>query len=1724
MNNRDSEFNIIQQHEKSSSNNPSLSYPVHSSQIQVALTKSEELPDTSSGKALTKPSSSLTTTITASEPIDIQPDVEVARVYIKQASVYFSEGNWSKTINACKQALQIDPKIAEVYKIWGNVLQRMGYISEALGCYAKALEIKPNLAEVYANLGSFHAEKEEWHSAIAYYEKAVALKPNLAGAYRNLAKIWEELGDSDKALRCFCQAINLEPKTLTASEYFSFADQLYQQGKLQEASIFYIHGVNSDPSSEIGYIKLVKILEEIEQWQEAVVYYRQLIALQKAQQSNNVSPQLLSPDKPISNLLAKPRKKSLKPAKKLSAALLPPGLSPKKSNLLPESNRTPKSGSKSLAKSNSESSQIDLEPESAKSWNHLGSLYARKQQWQKAISCYQKALELDVNFGHTYRNLAKVYGQIGQKEKAAGYLYQALTLNPNSASAEDNFKLGRTLLSQGNQKAALSCLRQAIQIKPNYADAYVILGEIFHQQKRETEAQTCYSQAVKNKTTNALAYFRLGQIATKRQNWTQAFKLYRKTIELEPEHKEAYHYLGEILTQEERWSEAISVYRRAIKLNPDFSWSYNNLGYAYLKQKQYAEAVSTYRQAIKLHPEFFWSYQNLGEALDRLEKWTESIATYEAAIELNPNFYWSHYNLGEAYAKIGQWSKAIAAYKRAVALNPDFAQAYGHLGDALVANNDWQGAIAAYEKAIEIDPSADVSVYKNLGEALIRRKQLAQIATDTKPESESEISPEPAILWPHQPLETHLPPSTLPDGKPWPKISIVTPSFNQGEFIEETILSVINQNYPNLEYILIDGGSTDDTMKVVEQYREHFSYVVSEPDRGQSNALNKGFSQATGEIFTWLNSDDRLAPGALYAVALAFYTSGADVVAGVCQIFQNGIEVEQHLTSCANGPMPLHDILDIENCWLKGKFFYQPEVMFTRAIWEKAGGLIDESLFYSMDYDLWARFAALGARIQVIGRPVAQYRMHEAQKTNTIEKYKPELRQARDLLQERFNIPFLNLDRPSLSTLGRKSLRVVFFNDTGSLGGAGIAHQRIAQAITQAGHQVIPVAGTMDWSLTPVDCQVEEVYQIIASISPDLLVIGNIHNLKNPLEILEKLIANFPTIFVMHDQWLLTGRCAYTGNCQQYQTLCDANCPTSDEYPSLAPEKIAPAFEKKYNLITNSDNLLVLGDSNWVTNWAKEVLAHHSSFQDTNPILTQFHTIYYGLDLEIFKPQDQLKCRRLLGLPEDKFIVITGSQSLEDERKGFKYLLQALETASLNNLILISFGIAKDVDTQLDLRSTGYITNSSLLACYYSAADLFVGASQEEAFGQTFIEAAACGTPAIGYKVGGVPEAISEGISGLIASPKTPEALAETISELYYHRDRLELLNKTAPLHIANHFSWRSSYHSLITALDKSGWLEKLQTAPVSKFMVNAPSQIEPLSVKTGMPQAQQDVIRGQGIKGCILQGFDLLEPPYPDIGLLNPNRWLLHPGGKLAIISESKQKGQLQISCRNISQGQSVQLFSQDKLLLQGLVHNSNIKIPNVFTVPIVLQKGINFFELKADKYTEDQQNRRLAILIERITFIDELNPKLDYGSSSIAKERSILMDDNFYGSGWLTPESLDGLPVRWMEKTSSIIVNEIDTSHPLELKIFGVTAVNPQFITQMIVKINGSYLVKGEVKKQFDNSWMFRGIIPADVLGLSSPFVLSIETPDVAKLAPNDPRSGSLLIREVSFKTLKN
>ena len=204
-----------------------------------------------------------------------------------------------------------------------------------------------------------------------------------------------------------------------------------------------------------------------------------------------------------------------------------------------------------------------------------------------------------------------------------------------------------------------------------------------------------------------------------------------------------------------------------------------------------------------------------------------------------------------------------------------------------------------------------------------------------------------------------------------PKVSIITPSYNQGQFLEASILSVLEQDYPNLEYIVVDGGSKDKSVEIIRKYQDRLTWWVSEKDKGHADALNKGFSRATGEILAWLNSDDIYFPSAV-SEAVSILTSHPKVgmVYGDAELIDDsGITVGQFASKQTNYRQMLRGSVHIP----------QATTFFRADLWRQVGPL-DLSLFFSFDYDLWVKFAKV-SEILYVPKRWAKFRIHEAGKT-----------------------------------------------------------------------------------------------------------------------------------------------------------------------------------------------------------------------------------------------------------------------------------------------------------------------------------------------------------------------------------------------------------------------------------------------------------------------------------------------------------------------------------------------------------------------------------------------------------------------------------------------------------------------------------------------------------------------------------------------------------------------
>jgi glycosyltransferase involved in cell wall biosynthesis len=198
----------------------------------------------------------------------------------------------------------------------------------------------------------------------------------------------------------------------------------------------------------------------------------------------------------------------------------------------------------------------------------------------------------------------------------------------------------------------------------------------------------------------------------------------------------------------------------------------------------------------------------------------------------------------------------------------------------------------------------------------------------------------------------------------WPKITIVTPSYNQAAFLEQTIRSVVLQNYPNLEYIVIDGGSTDGSVEILEKYSPWISYWQSEKDEGQGQAINKGFSLASGEIFAWLNSDDYYLEGVLYKVAETFIKYKTDFVYG-------------YAYSLKDGKYELIKMLPLLDYFIKIPTLAQPSCFWRSKIHQS----IWEELHCALDYELWLRLVK-GNKRKLIKEPLSVAHVHDDAKTH----------------------------------------------------------------------------------------------------------------------------------------------------------------------------------------------------------------------------------------------------------------------------------------------------------------------------------------------------------------------------------------------------------------------------------------------------------------------------------------------------------------------------------------------------------------------------------------------------------------------------------------------------------------------------------------------------------------------------------------------------------------------
>lgn len=766
-----------------------------------------------------------------------------------------------------------------------------------------------------------------------------------------------------------------------------------------------------------------------------------------------------------------------------------------------------------------------------------------------------------------------------------------------------------------------------------------------------------------------------------------------------------------------------------------------------------------------------------------------------------------------------------------------------HLGDKLlhsrhinsVPNGDWLRVLdgelrwkAEYDHAEWLNGKGYPLVFRDSTDAL----ELQGIP----------VNPRIALRWPYGSWPAPRD-SLMPSGEPWPKISVVTASYNQGRFLEECILSLIGQQYPNLEYILVDNESNDSTSETLKKYSKFIDVCIVEPDAGQSNAINKGLHRATGDILTWLNCDDRLAPEALHAVALAFVNNKVDLVAGICQLMDVGGEIyDGHMCSAGEGDLVIEEILDYKNYWYKGRYFYQPECFFTRDVWERSGGCLNESIHINLDYDMWIRFAINGAKLKVIGTPICQFRIHDGQKTFDTSRM---CREANEIVAKYRNQLELEASPEGIAFKASR-LKILFINNFGFFAGAGIAHGRMLDSMCMGGCDVLFMQYSDHASSKKVLKSPRGLLREISKFAPDWVVVGNLHGCALPISLLREITAKYATFIVLHDFWMLTGGCAYPGNSFGYLGKCGDSCTCDfDNYPSPGRELLQIHHEEKLAIFTN-ESLVSLGAC---SAWAYERATEWSDGLNCRYKKPPVYRLRIGVDTSCFRPRPSGACRMKLNLPLDKFIILTSSMSLDDGRKRLDELLALVDGFKDKKDILV-LGIGQPLNSEIAKAlegvwvNVGRIDDPRVMAAYYSASDVHVQMSREETFGQTFIEAAACGTPSIGFATTGITSAISHMVSGLLCDPEKPDSLKAAITLLYSDRNLLRGIGQTATIWLNSEYSIERSYYDFFKAFEQDCVrLNRMSLLPKIAIMPSVPTRAKNIVLVTSIKRHK--LIRG---------------------------------------------------------------------------------------------------------------------------------------------------------------------------------------------------------------------------------------------------------------------------------------
>lgn len=417
----------------------------------------------------------------------------------------------------------------------------------------------------------------------------------------------------------------------------------------------------------------------------------------------------------------------------------------------------------------------------------------------------------------------------------------------------------------------------------------------------------------------------------------------------------------------------------------------------------------------------------------------------------------------------------------------------------------------------------------------------------------------------------------------------------------------------------------------------------------------------------------------------------------------------------------------------------------------------------------------------------------------------------------------MNLQATIYSQLSKHCrIRVVFLNDAGFFAGAGVALRRQVKSFLRHGHEVAvvcyksygvdlpPIVTCCDillnWlgihtlynahkSILDSDEKISLlVIERVMKLNPDLVIVGNLHGASWPLEILPGLQKKgVKVIAYLHDCHWLTGHCAYFGNCDKYLTGCDETCPIPADYPPQSLEKIAPSWQLRRKIFTGEMAIPCAANSYWMFDRAK------NAFNNNGVV----DVVHLGLDHHLFKPLRKRHSRDLLNIPQESICVLTGSFNVEEQRKGGALLSTLVGRLSEEDkVIVMSFG--KGSDKNQKHLGFGLVQDENLMPHVFNAADIYLNISYEESFGQTMMEASACGVPFVALGVGGVFDIARHLENSILVDKPDEEMLFQAVMSLIADESERKRMGQNGRTIIEQEFTLESQYSEWVNYFRKN--------------------------------------------------------------------------------------------------------------------------------------------------------------------------------------------------------------------------------------------------------------------------------------------------------------------------------